>query len=87
MCQFDDDREDVMLGLCLLFFDLCNMSHKETCELDDRYENEIYVLIQLLSKKPPDNPGNLAQQCSILEGYFLVRVGTIHDACYIIPEN
>ena len=84
--QFDDGREDVVPGLCLLFIDLCNVSYKETCELEDRYENEIYVLIQSLSKKPPDNPGNLAQPCSVLEGYFLVSVDTIHDACYIIPD-
>ena len=86
MWQFNDGREDVVLGLCLLFIDLCNVSYKETCEVEDRYENEIYVLIQSLSKKPPDNPGNLAQPCSVLEGYFLVSVDTIHDACYIIPD-
>ena len=56
------------------------------CEIDERYENEIYVLIQSLSKKPPDNQGNLAQPCPFLEGHFLVSVHTIHDACYIIPD-
>ena len=75
-----------MPGLCLLFIDLQNVTYKATCELEDRYENEIYVLIQSLSKKPADNPGNLAQSCSVLEGYFLVSVDTIHDACYIIPD-
>ena len=84
--QFDDGREDVVPGLCLLFIDLHNVTYKETCELEDRYENEIYVLIQSLSKKPPVYPGNLAQPCSVLEGYFLVSVDTIHDACYIIPD-
>ena len=57
--QFDD----VMPRLCLLFIDLCNVNYKQTCELEDRYENEICVLIQSLSKKPPDNPENLAQPC------------------------
>ena len=59
--QFDDGREDVVPGLCLLFIDLQNVSYKETRDLDDRYENEIYVLIQSLSKKPPKYPGNLVQ--------------------------
>ena len=56
--QFDDGREDVVPGLCLLFIDLCNVSYKETCELDNRCENKIYVLIQSLSKKAPDIPAN-----------------------------
>ena len=68
--QFDNDREDVVPGLCLFFIDLCNVSYKETCELEDRYENEIHIFIQSLSKKPPDNPESLAQPCSVLEGYF-----------------
>ena len=44
--QFDNGREDVMPGLCLLIIDLCNMTYNITCELDDRFENGIYVLIQ-----------------------------------------
>ena len=55
---------------CLLFIDLQNVNYKETSELDDRYENEIYVLIQSLRKKTPHNPGNLVQPCSVLEGFF-----------------
>ena len=68
--RFDNGREDVAPGLCLLFIDLCNVSYKETCELDDRFENEMNVLTQSLSKKPSDSPGNLVQACSVLEGYF-----------------
>ena len=56
--QFDNAREDAVPGLCLLFIDPCNVSYKETCELKDRYENEIDALNQSLSKKPPYNPGN-----------------------------
>ena len=55
--QFDNGEEDVAPELCLLFIDLCNVSYKETCELKDRYVNEIYVLIQSSSKKQPNNPG------------------------------
>ena len=70
MWQFDDGREDVVSGLCLLFIDLYNVKYKKTCELKDRYENENYVHTQSLSKKPPDDPGSLSQPCSVLEGYF-----------------
>ena len=76
-----------MPGLCSLCIDLCNVSYKETYELDDRYENEIYVLIHSLREKPPDNPADLAQSCSVLEGYFLVSVDTIFDSCYITPDK
>ena len=86
MWQFDDGREHVVPGLCLLFIDLCNVSYKETCELENKYENEIYVLIESLSKKPPDNAGNVAQAYSVLEQNFLISVDTIHDTCYIIPD-
>ena len=86
MWQIDDGGEDVVLGVCLWFIDLCNVSHKETCELEDKYENENYVLIQSSKKKPPNNQENVAQPCSVLEGYFLVRVAKIHHACYIIPD-
>ena len=86
MWQFDDDREDVVPGLCLLFIDLCNVSYKETYELDNRYENEIYVLILSLRKKPPNNSEHLVQLCS-LEGYFLVSVDIIHIIPHIGNED
>ena len=51
--RFNDGREDVVPGLCLLFIDLRSVTYKDTCKIENRYENEIYVLIQSLSKKPP----------------------------------
>ena len=57
------------------------------CCLFNRFENEIYVLIQSLSKKPSEQNNNLVQKCAMIEGLFLVSVNTIHDACFIIPDD
>ena len=62
------------------------MTYKDTCKIENRYENEIYVLIQSLSKKPSEQNNNLVQKCTMIEGLFLVSVNTIHDACFIIPD-
>ena len=84
--QFNDGREDVVPGQCLLFIDLQNVTYKDTCKIENRYENEIYVLIQSLSEKPSVENNNLVQKCTMIEGLFLVSVNTIHDACFIIPD-
>ena len=84
--QFDDVREDIIPGPCLLFIDLCNVNYKEIRKLHNRYENKINALVQSWRKKSPNNLGNLVQPCPVLEGYFLVSVDTIHDDCYIIPD-
>ena len=84
--QFNDGREDVVPGLCFLFIDLRSVTYKDTCKIENRYENEIYVLIQSLSKKPSEQNNNLVQKCIKIEGLFLVSVNTIHDANLITPD-
>ena len=84
--QFNDGREDLMQGLCLLLFDLQNVTYKNTYRIENRYENKIYVLIQSLSKKPSEQNSNLVLKCTMIEGVFLVNVNMIHDACLIIPD-
>ena len=84
--QFNDDREDVVPGLCLLFIDLQNVMYKDTCKIENKYENKINVLIQSLSKKTSEQNNNLVEKCTMIEGLFLISVNTIHDACFIIPD-
>ena len=62
------------------------MTYKGTCKIENRYENEIYVLIKSLSKKPSEQINNLVQKCIMIEGLFLVSVNSIHDACFIKPD-
>ena len=75
-----------MPGLCLLFIDLQNVTYKDTCKLENRYENEIYALIQSLSKKSFEQNNNLVQKYTMIEGLFLVSVNMIHDAHFLIPD-
>ena len=84
--QYKDGNEDMVPGKCLLFVDLRNVTYQHHCSDENRYENEIYVLIQSLSKKPSQQNDNLVQQCTICDGLYLVSVDTIHDACFIIPD-
>ena len=75
-----------MQGPCLLFIDLQNVTYKDTCKIENRYENKIYVLIQSLSKKPSEENNNLVQKCTMIEELFSICVNMIHDACFIIPD-
>ena len=54
--------------------------------IENRYENEIYVLIQSLRKKLCGQNNNLVQKCALSEGLFLVSVNKIQNACFIIPD-
>ena len=62
------------------------MTYKDTCKIENRYENNIYVLIQSLSKKSSEQNSNLVQSCTMIEGLFLVSVNNIHNACFITPD-
>ena len=73
-------------GKCLLFIDLRNVTYQHHCLDENRYENEIYVLIQSLSKKPSQQNKSFVQQCTICDGLYLVSVDTIHDGCFVIPD-
>ena len=46
------------------------MMHKDTCKIENRYENKTYVLIQSMSKKPSEQNNNLVQECTMIEGLF-----------------
>ena len=68
--QYNNVSKDIVLGLCLLFIDLRNVIYKDTCTIENRYEKEIYVLIQSLSKKASQQNNNLVQKCILIEGLF-----------------
>ena len=68
MWQFNDGRENIVPGLCLLFIDIRNVTCTDICKIENRYENEIYVLIQSLSKKASEQNNNLVQKCIMIEG-------------------
>ena len=60
------------------------MTYKDRYNIENRYENEIYVLIQSLI--PSEQNNNLVQKCTLIKGLFLVSVNTIHDARFIILD-
>ena len=84
--QYKDGSTDVVPGKCLLFIDLRNVTYQHHCSDENKYENEIYVLIQSLSKKPSQENKSFVQQCTICDGLYLVSVDTIHDGCFVIPD-
>ena len=86
MWQLTNGRDDVVQGLCLLFVDLQNVTYKDTCKIEKRYENEIYVVIPSLNLKPSEQNKNLIQKCTMIEGLFLVSANLILDSCFIIPD-
>ena len=59
-----------MPGLCLLFSHLQNVTYKDTCKIENRYENEIFVLIQSFSKKQSEQNNNLDKKCIMIEAFF-----------------
>ena len=58
------------------------MTYKDTCKIENRYEKKNFSLNHQVKSNYPGK----VQLCSALEGYFLVSVDMIHDACYIILD-
>ena len=71
---YKSGQVDIVPGQCLLFVDLSNVNYKDTCNIEHRYDNDIYVIVRSLQNRPPNNYGKLAQSCKLAEGFYMVSV-------------
>ena len=72
--KFNDSTKDVVRGPRLFSVDLQDVTYNDTCKIESRYINKLYVLIQLLNKKLSEQNNNLVQQYSMSENIFMMPI-------------
>ena len=83
---YKSGQVDIVPGKCLSFVDLRNVNYKDTCNIEHRYNNDIYVIVRSLQNKPPNIYGKLVQSYKLADRLYMVIVSVIHDACFVIPD-